>query len=138
MLASTWCAPVVHMMFRKGIEKGAQGFAVTHTAVVVLLVSLAFSFYAMHLPERWCPYTFDLWVSDPMLLSHCSYGKLTMVFRGLQGASHQIFHILINASHVVFLLGLQKEMLSHCLHAEVPIASHLPNETSLSLWVHFS
>lgn len=120
-------------MRKKGIEKGVQGFAATHAGVMILLLIVALFIYSMHIPERWCPHTFDLWVSELTLLSHLFYGRLTVVFCGLQGASHQIFHILIDAGQVVFLLGLQKAMLERCLHPEGPIPSHLPNETSLSL-----
>lgn len=121
------------MLRRKGIEKGVQGFAATHAGVMILLLIVALFFYSMHIPERWCPHTFDLWVSESTLLSHLFYSKLTMVFCGLQGASHQIFHILIDVGQVVFLLGLRKVMLEHCLHPEGPIPLHLSNETSLSL-----
>ena len=51
------------MTLRHGIVKGVQGFAVKHTAVKVVLDILALFFYTTHLPEKWWPHTFDLWVS---------------------------------------------------------------------------
>ena len=59
------------------------------------------------------------------------YGKLTVPFRGLQGASHQIFHILIDAGQLVFFVGLREVMLRHYMHADVPAALQSPDHTSL-------
>ena len=59
------------------------------------------------------------------------YGKLTMAFRGFQGASHQIFHILIDIGQLVFFQGLQEVMLRHYLNADRPVALQLPDHTSL-------
>ena len=50
-----------------------------------------------------------------------------------QGASHQIFHILIDVGQVVFLLGLRKVMLRQHLHVNEPALRRPLNETSLSL-----
>ena len=115
------------------MERGVQGFAIKHTAVMVMLDILALFFYATHLPEKWWPHTFDLWVSGPSYSLIISYGKLTVAFRCLQGASHQIFHILIDAGQVVFLLGLREVMLRHSLHADGPVAIPSPNHISLSM-----
>ena len=56
-----------------------------------------------------------------------------MAFWGLQGASHQIFHVLIDAGQVVFLLGLRQVMLRQSLHADGPVAFQSPNHTSPSM-----
>lgn len=74
-------------MRKKGIEKGVQGFAATHAGVMILLLIVALFIYSMHIPERWCPHTFDLWVSELTLLSHLFYGRLTVVFCGLLWSS---------------------------------------------------
>ena len=121
------------MILRHGMERGLQGFAIKHTVIMVMLDLLALFFYVSHLPEKWWPHTFDLWVSGPSYSLTISYGKLTMAFWGLQGASHQIFHILIDAGQVVFLLGLRQVMLRHSLHADGPVAFQSPNNTSLSM-----
>lgn len=115
------------------MERGVQGFAVKHTAYMVMLDILALFFYATHIPEKWWPHTFDLWVSGSSYSLVISYCKLTVAFGGLQGASHQIFHILIFIGQVAFLLGLQEAMLRHSLHAEGPAPFQSPNPTSLSM-----
>ena len=51
------------MIVRDGIETGVQGFAIVHTAVMVMLDFLALFFYATHFPEKWWPHTFDYCVS---------------------------------------------------------------------------
>ena len=56
MFASTGFVPPLH--------KGLQGFAVMEDAAMILLDLLALFFYLTHIPERWWPHTFDLWVSD--------------------------------------------------------------------------
>lgn len=61
--ASTGVLPFLHMAFNRGIQEGLRRFAVTHSTVMVLFYLLAFSFYATHIPERWWPHKFDLWVS---------------------------------------------------------------------------
>lgn len=99
---------------------------------------LALFFYLTHIPERFWSHTFDIWVSVLPYFSdtfRVENGKLIRVFWGLQGASHQIFHILIDVGQVVFLLGLRKVMLRHCSHVGGPVALQIPQETSLSLWV---
>ena len=121
------------MTLRHGIERGVQGFMIEHTVVKVMFDVLALLFYTTHFPEKWWPHTFDLWVSGPSYSLMVFYGKLTMTFRGLQGASHQIFHILIDVGQLVFLLGLQKVMLGHSLHAGGPVAFQSPDHTSLSM-----
>lgn len=50
-----------------------KGFALTHIAVVILLYSLALFFYLTHIPEKWWPNSFDIWVSGSLFL-HCSLG----------------------------------------------------------------
>ena len=121
------------MTWTHGIERGVQGFMIEHTAVKVVLDILALFFYTTHLPEKWWPHAFDLWVSGPSYSLMVSYGKLTMTFRDLQGASHQIFHILIFVGQLVFLLGLRKVMLGHSLHADGPVAFQSPDHNSLSM-----
>ena len=115
------------------MERGLQGFAIKHTAYMVILDILALFFYVTHIPEKWWPHTFDLWVSESSYSLIISYCKLTVALEGLQGASHQIFHILIGIGQVTFLLGLREVMLSHYLHAEGPVPFQLPNHTSLSM-----
>lgn len=56
-------------------------------------------------------------------------------FLSMQGASHQIFHVLIDFGQVVFLLGLRKVMLRRYQHAGGPMALQSSKETSLSLWI---
>ena len=53
----------------------------------------------------------------------------------MQGASHQIFHILIDIGQIVFLLGLREVMLRLYPHADGPVAIQMSKETSLSLFV---
>lgn len=60
--AATGFAPAGHMMFSQGLIEGLQGFAVEYTGVKILLDLLALFFYLTHIPERWWPHTFDLWV----------------------------------------------------------------------------
>ena len=71
-LAGTGLIPPLH--------KGLQGFAVTEDAAMILLYSLALFFYLTHIPERWWPNTFDLWVSG-LFYFHTIFwvnnGKLT-------------------------------------------------------------
>ena len=73
------------MISRHGMERGVQGFAIKHTVVMVMLDILALFFYASHLPEKWWPHTFDLWVSRPSYSLAISYGKLTVGFWGYAG-----------------------------------------------------
>ena len=54
--------------------------------------------------------------------------KLISVFGGLQGTSHQIFHLLIAVGQVAFLLGLKTVMLKHYLHIDGPIAPQTSQE----------
>ena len=115
------------------MEKGLQGFVIKDTAYMVMLDFLALFFYVTHIPEKWWPHTFDLWVSGSSYSLVISYRKLTVAFGGLQGASHQIFHILISFGQLVFFVGLRKEMLRHSLHAERPVPFQSPNHTSLSM-----
>ena len=131
-LASTWFAPFLHMIWSKGRDEGMRGFAVTHTAVMVLLDVLALFFYTTHIPEIWWSHTFDLWVSGLSCFPTIFNSKLTTAVRGLQGASHQIFHLLIDVGQLVCLLGLRKVMLRHNLLADGSVAAQISNETSLS------
>ena len=62
-LASTWFAPFVHKISRDGLGEAVQAFAVGHTTIMVLLDFVALLFYATHIPEKWCPHTFDIWAS---------------------------------------------------------------------------
>ena len=56
----------------------------------------------------------------------------------MQGASHQIFHVLIDLGQIVFLTGLREVMLRRYLHADGPVAIQMSTETSLSLLVESS
>ena len=56
----------------------------------------------------------------------------------MQGASHQIFHILIDIGQVVFLMGLREVMLRRYHHADGPVAIQMSQETSLSVLVESS
>ena len=56
----------------------------------------------------------------------------------MQGASHQIFHILIDLGQIVFLTGLREVMLRRYLNADGPVAIQMSNETSLSVLVESS
>ena len=53
----------------------------------------------------------------------------------MQGASHQIFHILIDIGQVIFLTGLQEVMRRRYHHADGPVAILMSQETSLSVLV---
>ena len=59
-LAATGLIPPLYMACTK---QGLQGFAIKHGAIMILLYVLAACFYLSHLPERWWPHTFDIWVS---------------------------------------------------------------------------
>ena len=75
----------------------------------------------------WVPYLRTVfWVEN---------GKLTRISWNLQGASHQIFHVLIAVGQVVFLLGLRKVMLRHYLPLQGLDTLQMSNDTSLSLWM---
>ena len=121
------------MRLRKGIEEGLQGFAVTYTVVMVVLHCLALFFYATHIPERWWPHTFDIWVSGLSYSLTIPSGRLTPAFGDLQGASHQIFHVLVDIGQVAFLLGLRKVMLRQSLRVNGPSDFQSPSDTSLSM-----
>ena len=56
----------------------------------------------------------------------------------MQGASHQIFHILIDIGQLVFLLGLREVMLRRYHHSDGPVAIEMSQETSLSVLVESS
>ena len=60
-LASNGLLPIGHIAFAQGAQ-GLEGFALTHTAVAILLYLLAIFFYLTHIPEKWRPGTFDIWV----------------------------------------------------------------------------
>lgn len=81
-LAFTGFVPAAHLVSTQGWNEGLQGYAVTDTAVAVLLYFLAMFFYLTHIPERWWPHTFDLWVSGltyfPIILC-VKHGKLIRV-----------------------------------------------------------
>lgn len=110
-LASTALIPPAYIWIQ-GMDQGLQGYACMHDVITILLYFLALFFYLTHIPERWWSHTFDI----------C-------------GASHQIFHVLIGASQLVFLFGLQEVMQRHCLRAGGPVAPQVSDETSLSLWI---
>ena len=56
----------------------------------------------------------------------------------MQGASHQIFHVLIDIGQVVFLFGLREVMLRRYHNTDGPVAIQMSQETSLSLFVESS
>ena len=60
-LAAIGLVPPLYMVCK---NQGLQGFAIKHGVVTMLLYSLAAFFYLSHLPERWWPDTFDIWVSN--------------------------------------------------------------------------
>ena len=60
-LAAIGLLPPLYMVCT---NQGLQGFAIKHGMVTMLSYSLAAFFYLTHLPERWWPHTFDIWVSD--------------------------------------------------------------------------
>ena len=75
----------------------------------------------------WVPYLRTVfWVEN---------GKLTGISWNLQGASHQVFHVLIAVGQVVFLLGLRKVMLRRYLPLQALDTVQMSNHTSLSLWM---
>ena len=55
--------------------QGLEGFALTHIAVTILFYFLAVFFYLTHIPEKWWPNTFDIWV--------CVLPTLTLFSRSL-------------------------------------------------------
>ena len=56
----------------------------------------------------------------------------------MQGASHQIFHILIDIGQLAFLLGLREVLLRRYDHPDGPVAIQMSQETSLSVLVESS
>lgn len=64
-LGSTMFAPAAHMWRIQGMKEGLQGYALMNIAVMILLDLLALFFYLAHIPEKWSPHTFDIWVSGP-------------------------------------------------------------------------
>lgn len=49
------------------MNEGLQGFSTTWDGVMILLDLIAVFFYLTHIPEKWWPYTFDIWVCELLL-----------------------------------------------------------------------
>lgn len=49
------------------MNEGLQGFSTTWDGVMILLDLIAVFFYLTHIPEKWWPHTFDIWVSELLL-----------------------------------------------------------------------
>lgn len=61
-LASSGVLPFLHVAFTQR-GQALEGFALPHIAVAILLYLLALLFYLTHVPEKWWPGSFDIWVS---------------------------------------------------------------------------
>lgn len=63
-LGSIVLLPIAHVLIKQR-GQGLEGFALTHIAVMTLSYLLALFFYLTHIPEKWWPNKFDIWVSGP-------------------------------------------------------------------------
>lgn len=61
-LASTGLALPIYAYFYT--NEGLHGFSMTYDGVMILLDLIAVFFYLTHIPEKWWPKTFDIWVSE--------------------------------------------------------------------------
>lgn len=81
-------------------------------------------FYVLRVPEKQISKIFDVWVGVPSAFSLFAmiWSPLLKLDFGsvadhecisIQGASHQIFHILVATGQIIHLLGLKRIMLMH-------------------------
>lgn len=77
--------PVVHGMLLNGWEEQNRRMSITYFIGLGLLNGLGTAIYAMRVPERWSPKTFDVY-----------------------GSSHQAMHILVACGAFSYAAGLLK------------------------------
>lgn len=125
-LASSGILPMIHVAVRDGPELLAR-FPLSNLSATCGCYALGTVFYVLRVPEKQIPKIFDVWVSlsllfFPLLICPVPYHQgenwkighkqkwLTMGVHS-QGASHQIFHILVAFGQIIHLLGLKRVML---------------------------
>ncbi|KAK0620449.1 hemolysin-III channel protein-like protein Izh2 [Immersiella caudata] len=73
--------PILHAAVSDRLS--LEHYSLPHLAVTTLAFCLGTALYVVRVPESWWPGTFDIW-----------------------GASHQVFHILVNCAQISHLMGL--------------------------------
>ena len=109
-LALSGFVPIVHVVFAQGAE-GLQRFPLASIAVTCGSYLIGTGFYIARVPEKLWPGVFDVWVRSVIIgapLAMKDDLKLTLSFvNPFQGASHQIFHVLVAFGQLVHLFGLR-------------------------------
>ncbi|KAF2648621.1 hypothetical protein K491DRAFT_612403 [Lophiostoma macrostomum CBS 122681] len=90
LLVCSGYAPMVYEYPREGI-RGLQKFPLKAAAIMATSQCVGIAFYITRFPECVCPGIFDIWVS----------------YSGVQGSSHQVFHIFVVFGQVIYLRGLR-------------------------------
>jgi adiponectin receptor len=106
MLGASGFAPIIHVFVSDHMSLANFPLVYIFASSVLYLVGTAF--YVSRTPEKHWPGMFNVWVSESIL---GLFGDLLTVI--CQGASHQIFHILINIAQISHLLGLWTALLTH-------------------------
>ncbi|KAI1347663.1 hemolysin-III channel protein-like protein Izh2 [Xylaria sp. FL0043] len=87
-LGASGFAPILHAAVAPRLT--LDGFSLEHVVAQSLCYLVGTAIYVKRVPEKYWRGTFDVW-----------------------GASHQLFHVLVNVAQVVHLLGLRKALLLH-------------------------
>ena len=112
LLGSTGVAPMVHAAMSPSMS--LLGFPTAHIIATSLLYLTGTLFYTSRFPEKVFPTIFDTWVCrSAIAIPQCLTDRVG------QGASHQIFHILVNVGQVCFLVGLRAALLQRYIKEAV-------------------
>ncbi|RYP08105.1 hypothetical protein DL764_002088 [Monosporascus ibericus] len=87
-LGASGFAPILHAALSPSLT--LDGFSMEYVVAQSAFYLLGTAVYVNRIPEKYWSGVFDVW-----------------------GASHQIFHVLVNVAQVLHLLGLRKSMMQH-------------------------
>ncbi|RYP77226.1 hypothetical protein DL771_001275 [Monosporascus sp. 5C6A] len=87
-LGASGFAPIFHAALSPSLT--LDGFSLEYVIAQSAFYLLGTAFYVNRIPEKYWSGIFDVW-----------------------GASHQIFHVLVNVAQILHLLGLRKSMMQH-------------------------
>jgi len=84
-LGASGVVPIIHAVLSPNLS--LRGFPLMHIFASSVLYLSGAAIYVTRIPERYWPGVFDIW-----------------------GASHQIFHVVVNMAQIIYFLGLQKAL----------------------------
>ena len=65
MLVIIGFSPLAHItLYSQDLKENLEGFPFTDMQGMMVSYGLATFFYLSHIPERWWPHTFDVWVGE--------------------------------------------------------------------------